>query len=363
MPRRVKNIELDINNDDFTNKFSAKQYEDLEINIYLQDDLNLVSYADCEVSFGCDKDVNATCSIIGRVATVLINNEDLVDTGKYNAELVIQNEDGTLLTPTFSFFINESVDVFNALGETYPLEDCEGYNVRDPKGFLVNVKTKEKILRHSAEEIDQTIEKVKKWRPPTTGKSAYEIWLEQGNKGTELDFLNSLKAQPPNLVFRTDTLPPGSSATVSTTGTYPNLIITIGIPRGETCSEPSPETAEKMYYGRLSIAEVGGLIIPYSSLKANTILKGYDITTSSVRNLNRVSLGAESDTETGDYSIVLVPKNLDLTVTKDDGFGSKVPFNEEVQGANGIDILVNNEPYLLYGEILTTPSEIFIYVE
>ena len=26
-----------------------------------------------------------------------------------------------------------------------------------------------------------------------TGKSAYEIWLEQGNTGTEEDFLNSLK--------------------------------------------------------------------------------------------------------------------------------------------------------------------------
>lgn len=28
-----------------------------------------------------------------------------------------------------------------------------------------------------------------------TGKSAYEIWLEQGNTGTEEDFLNSLKGK------------------------------------------------------------------------------------------------------------------------------------------------------------------------
>lgn len=31
------------------------------------------------------------------------------------------------------------------------------------------------------------------------GKSAYQIWLDNGNTGTEQDFLNSLKGETPDL--------------------------------------------------------------------------------------------------------------------------------------------------------------------
>ena len=32
--------------------------------------------------------------------------------------------------------------------------------------------------------------------PGPDGKSAYEVWLEQGNVGTEADFLESIKGEP-----------------------------------------------------------------------------------------------------------------------------------------------------------------------
>ena len=50
-------------------------------------------------------------------------------------------------------------------------------------------------------------------------------------------------------------------------------------------------------------------------------------------------------------------------VTKDNGIGGKVPFDEETAGANGIDITINSVAYKLYGEILLSQGEIFIYVD
>lgn len=101
-------------------------------------------------------------------------------------------------------------------------------------------------------------------------KSAYEIWLDAGNVGSEQDFLNSLQnsnadtvdgkhvlemtqseydnlttkdentiyiitdAVSPNFTIGTvTTLNPGSEATVTITGQYPNFVLNFGIPKGQ----------------------------------------------------------------------------------------------------------------------------------
>jgi len=56
--------------------------------------------------------------------------------------------------------------------------------------------------------------------PGTNGESAYQIWLDQGNTGSEQDFLNSIATAAANMITATATatgLPAGASPTVTVT--------------------------------------------------------------------------------------------------------------------------------------------------
>lgn len=210
--------------------------------------------------------------------------------------------------------------------------------------------------------------------PGPEGKSAYQVWLEAGNKGTEQEFLKSLEgtegspgknALNPNFSVNVTTLEAGSNATATITGTYPNLTINLGIPRGADGEGGPvvPPVSEKMYYGRLSISEVGGSVIPYSNITESMIKSSRGLIESEPKTLGKTSLGLASETAMGDYCIVLVPKSKGYTATVDDGFGSKVQFNTEDAGANGIDLDIDGITYKLYGHILLSQSEVFIYVD
>lgn len=136
--------------------------------------------------------------------------------------------------------------------------------------------------------------------------------------------------------------------------------------RGKTATfkvTVSEKPSEKMYYGRLSIQEVGGSVIQYNEITEEMIKTGTSITITESQTLGKTSLGLADDTDTGDYSIIAVPNSKGYTVTKDNGLGGKVPFDEETAGANGIDITINGLSYKLYGEIFLSPGEQFIYVD
>ena len=168
----------------------------------------------------------------------------------------------------------------------------------------------------------------------------------------------------PNFTIGTvTTLGPNESATVTLSGTYPNLVLNFGIPRG---AGQTVDTTEYMYYGRLSIEDVGGRVIPYNNITENMILKGVidgKLTKSAPHTLKKESLGLASTTAVGDYQIVIVPASRNYTVTKDNGLGGKMEFDEETSGANGIDIIINTIACKLYGEILIAQGEKFIYVD
>jgi hypothetical protein len=73
----------------------------------------------------------------------------------------------------------------------------------------------------------------------STGLSAYQVWLGQGNTGTQQDFLDSLKGTNggfPNVTIgTTTTLPSGTPANVNTSGSTPgNVKLNFGIPAGPT---------------------------------------------------------------------------------------------------------------------------------
>ncbi len=190
----------------------------------------------------------------------------------------------------------------------------------------------------------------------------------QGEKGNN--------AVNPNFTIGTvTTLAAGSNATVSISGTYPNLVLNFGIPRGADGSgsgtgggtggnDPIVPPVEYMYYGRLSAAEVGiPPIKQYNQVTADMIVNGANITKAEPSTLGKTSMGLASTTAEGDYVIVAVPKSKNYTVTKDNGIGGKVQFNEETAGSNGTPITINGIEYVLYGELLFFQAEIFIYID
>ena len=130
-----------------------------------------------------------------------------------------------------------------------------------------------------------------------------------------------------------------------------------------TVNNIDADTTPYMWYGRLSIAEVGGRIIPYSQITAAMITGSSNLTKTTPKTLGKTHLGLASETATGDYQVIVVPKAKNYTVTKDDGFGGKVPFDEDTAGANGIDITINTVAYKLYGEILNAQGTTYIYVD
>ena len=123
---------------------------------------------------------------------------------------------------------------------------------------------------------------------------------------------------------------------------------------------PTPE----IIYGRIPIAGVGGRIIPYSSITEDMIKNCSQLVHGEVKTMGKTSLGLPDDTAEGDYCIVLVPKESGLTVTKDDGIGGKASFDTDTAGANGdVELTVNNVIYKVYGEILISQGQMFIYVD
>ena len=168
------------------------------------------------------------------------------------------------------------------------------------------------------------------------------------------------------------TLDAGSRATVSLTGTYPNLKLNFGIPKGADGSgggtEEPVDTTPYMYYGRLSFQDVGGTnsVIPYSQITEAMINKGVTdgkLTKEAPKTMGKTSMGEAKDTAEFDYIIVAVPASKNYTVTKDDGIGGKVRWDEDTAGANGIDITINNVACKLYGEILLSQGKYYFYID
>lgn len=167
----------------------------------------------------------------------------------------------------------------------------------------------------------------------------------------------------PNFTFNINMIASTDQPSVTTSGMYPNLVITFNIPQGIT-SGGGQTTEEAIYYGRLSINEIGESVVQYNSITPTMIKNGTNITKTTPQILGKTSMGKQSTTSKGDYIIVLVPKNKGYVATKDNGLGGKVIFNKEVAGANGETIInIDGNEYLIYGEILISPAEMFIYID
>ena len=252
------------------------------------------------------------------------------------------------------------------------------------------------ILKHSGSEIDAAIDKIKNLDNAGSGADGREVELQTNNThiqwrySGESEWRNLIElkrlegpsgakgetgqnAVNPNFSIGTvTTLDAGSQATVSLTGTYPNLKLNFGIPRGADGSgggtEEPVDTTPYMYYGRLSFQDVGGTnsVIPYSQITEAMINKGVTdgkLTKTTPKTMGKTSMGEAKDTAEFDYIIVAVPASKNYTVTKDNGIGGKMAFDEDSAGANGVDITINNVACKLYGEMLLSQGQLFIYVD
>lgn len=67
--------------------------------------------------------------------------------------------------------------------------------------------------------------------------------------------------------------------------------------------------------------------------------------------------------EEGDKVVVLIPVDTDYEATKDNGFGGQMPFNTQLLGSNGENLVtIDGVQYRAYGEMMTTEGEMFVYV-
>lgn len=120
-----------------------------------------------------------------------------------------------------------------------------------------------------------------------------------------------------------------------------------------------------MYYGRLTVQEVGGKIIPFEKITEQMILNGANVIKTEATTMGKTSFGLEEVMNAGDYLIVAVPPSKNYVVTKDNGIGGKVKFDPDtvVGSPDGVNITIDGAEYLLYGESLLSGLEIFFYID
>ena len=180
-----------------------------------------------------------------------------------------------------------------------------------------------------------------------------------------------------NFTYQINMVASDQAASVETSGTYPDLIITFNIPQGTggggSTVEPDTGTP-RMWYGFIPYDESGAAgfnseeqigvgvtkeIIQFG-LNAGKLIK----TDPQVLGKTRVSgiIG-------GDYLCVIVPANSNYVATIDDGFGGKVSFatyggtdNFNINGET-LTNQIDGVSYKIYGVCILTDGTNYIYVD
>lgn len=126
-------------------------------------------------------------------------------------------------------------------------------------------------------------------------------------------------------------------------------------------NHPGIPDGAKIYYGYIPFEVHNGLCANMKDITPEMIKDercSFEIV--EPKKLGEVSLG-----NVPDYAImiVLVPKAGEFKVSKNNGMGSKVDFDESVLGANGIDFEMDEIEYVLYGEFATISGERKIFID
>ena len=139
MPKRIKKMELDINKKDRSMKFFAKQYEDICVEVAITDGGTIVDFTNCIIEWHSDLEGVPIINTKGNKIELIFNASNLKKVGMCTAELVIKDDDGTIKTPNFYFFINKSISGEVSV-ELKILFDSEGYRLIDSNGNTLKVR-------------------------------------------------------------------------------------------------------------------------------------------------------------------------------------------------------------------------------
>lgn len=120
-------------------------------------------------------------------------------------------------------------------------------------------------------------------------------------------------------------------------------------------SLPKAEVAY-IFYGHLI-----NQLTSYSEITPDMLVSPDNhIVSVSASTLGKTSCGVM---EEGDKVLVLIPEDTSYTAAKDNGFGGQMPFNTQLLGSNGENVVeIDGVKYRAYGEMMTTEGEMFIYV-
>lgn len=126
-----------------------------------------------------------------------------LDPGTYQSELLIYDNDKLLKSGTYVIDVEESIIV----GEADKLKEINGDQLLI---FIENFKVTAADILKKLDTVEKRyndiLQDISDKAKGNDGKSAYEVWLEKQEDKTQSidDFLNSLKAKPPELNFMID---------------------------------------------------------------------------------------------------------------------------------------------------------------
>lgn len=187
----------------------------------------------------------------------------------------------------------------------------------------------------------------------TPGKSAYQMAVEQGFEGTEEEWLSSLQGKDGNFNVDElyDILQTEDKTVIGAINELFNLI--------NKWMHPDCDLKAQMFYGVID-PNVSGVITSYSDITVDMLSESNSIVSTIPGERLSLSMGY---VEEGSYIVIAIPTMYDYNVTKDNGFGGKVTFDDDIAGANGIDVEFNDIDYRIYGELALVSGERFIYIE
>ena len=188
------------------------------------------------------------------------------------------------------------------------------------------------------------------------GKSAYQSALEQGFEGTEEEWLASLKGEKGeagkfDMETLYDILQTEDKTVIGAINELFNLI--------NKWMHPDCDLKAQMFYGIIDPTETG-VIKSYSDITVDMLKQQSGVVSTKPGERIALSMGYVDE---GSYIVIAVPTMYDYNVTKDNGFGGKVAFDDDIVGANGIDVEFNDVDYRIYGEFVLVGGERFIYIE
>lgn len=201
---------------------------------------------------------------------------------------------------------------------------------------------------------------------------------EKGDKGDQGEIgpagADGKDAVNPNFNISVSMLAAGSTPTATITGTYPNLVINLGIPYSGASGGGIEETSnEKMWYGSIPYDETGvagfnsedQIGIGITPQIINFGINAGTLIETTPQTLNKAAVQVVT---AGDYVCVIVPASSSYVPTIDNGFGEKVSFGSYPGGSyniNGETITnqIDGISYKIYGLCMNVANKYYIYVD